>query len=530
MLARAALVATGAGVAAAPAACGQASSESQNVPVVSCPTAEIASYYRWQGEREPLMAAQVDDFQKLQPKVRVNNRLMFPYDYEKLTSMIVAGTPPDVIMIDGPVTADWASRGTLVVVDDLLKRDRLVPKELFYAASVPLTQHAGKHVAMPHTVVGADHVLWVNLDLWTAAGLDTTKLPKTWDDLLSAGVRLTRRSGEGFDQIAGVYPGSFKMWATANGMEWISPDRKKVLFSTPEAIATLEYMLDATNRLYGSPAAMDAWLKTLAGPTGTGLGYPGFVTNKVAMQTEGAWQPYRFGIDAPQLKYAAAVLPFNGKNAKAKSTNLADSGWNYAIVTGSKSVDAAWEWTKYITAGEGNRRFFWAQGRPAVTRKFNESPEQKKLPYWDVVLKTMEQATPLPMTPAWTKVTAHLTKMTSDVLTGKLAPRAAVEEYARLAQTDLDQVARSGEQSHPDALGQPHGDHRGGAVGPRPLRSGGAARERCGSEYGRAVYRVGALGHGPPGVVSLPATRLRRGSGPLLRSPQPGRLAEPRAA
>src|SRR5688500_6068109 len=50
---------------------------------------QIDFYHRWQAEREPLMIAQVDDFQKLQSRVRINNNLMFPYDYAKLTSMVV---------------------------------------------------------------------------------------------------------------------------------------------------------------------------------------------------------------------------------------------------------------------------------------------------------------------------------------------------------------------------------------------------------------------------------------------------------
>lgn len=105
-------------------------------------------------------------------------------------------------------------------------------------------------------------------------------------------------------------------------------------------------------------------------------------------------------------------------------------------------MDAAWEWTKYLTAGEGNPKFFRAQGRPSVVRKFNEAPELKKLLYWDVVTKTMEQATAVPMSPAWGKVSGHIDKMAAEVLASRLAPRAAVEQYAKLSQDELDQVGR----------------------------------------------------------------------------------------
>ena len=54
----------------------------------------------------------------------------------------------------------------------------------------------------------------------------------------------------------------------------------------------------------------------------------------------------------------------------------------------------------------------------------------------------MEQATAVPMSPAWGKIEGHIDKMAADVLGGRLAPRPAVEQYARLAQDELDQVAR----------------------------------------------------------------------------------------
>ena len=72
----------------------------------------------------------------------------------------------------------------------------------------------------------------------------------------------------------------------------------------------------------------------------------------------------------------------------------------------------------------------------------DEAADLKKLPYWDVVVKTMEQATAVPMSPAWGKVGAHIDKMAADVLAGRLAPRAAVEQYAKLSQEELEQVAR----------------------------------------------------------------------------------------
>jgi ABC-type glycerol-3-phosphate transport system substrate-binding protein len=295
-------------------------------------------------------------------------------------------------------------------------------------------------------VVGASHILWLNDSVWQASGLDVRQAPKTWDELLDTCQRLTRRSGGGFDQIAGVFPGAFKAWAAANAVPFVSADRKKLLLNTPEAVATLEYMLNSTNRLYGSNDALSEWLRGASGPasggrTITGV-YGGFLNNRVGIHLDGNWIPFQVNQDNPQVKITGALLPFNAKNPKAKSSNLADAGWNYGLMSGARQVDASWEWVKHISAGEGNARFFEAQGRPSVVRRFNDTPEKKKLPYWDVVVKTMEDATAIPMPAGWRRVDGVLGRMQTDVITGKMAPRAAVDEYFRLAQEELDQAAR----------------------------------------------------------------------------------------
>jgi ABC-type glycerol-3-phosphate transport system substrate-binding protein len=420
---------------------------------VAAPAA-VEFYHRWDGNREPLMAAQIADFKQVQPNVTINQSMVIGsgegyYDgmpLDKIISMVAAGNPPDVIMIDVRSTAEFGAKGALAPADELLKRDKIGLKETFYPASVALAQYEGKTVAMPQVVVGASHILWLNDAVWQASGLDVRQAPKTWDELLDACQKLTRRSGAGFDQIGGVFPGAFKAWAASNAVPFVSPDRKELRFNTPEAVATLEYMLGSTNRLYGSNDALGEWLRGVSGPASGGRtiagAYGGFLNNRVGIHLDGNWIPFQVNQDNAQVKITGAMLPFNAKNPKARSSNLADAGWNYGLMTGSKQTAASWEWIKYICAGEGNARFFEAQGRPSVVRRFNDTPEKRRLPYWDVVVKTMEEATAIPMPAGWRRVDTLIGAMQADVMTGKLAPKQAVDVYVRRAQEELVQAAR----------------------------------------------------------------------------------------
>lgn len=437
------------------AACGVGASPQAPAPRAGDLAAELEFMHRWGGVRIPLMDAQIADFNAQWPKIKVNaidatksgETLYDGMPYDNIITRVAAGDPPDVIMIDVRTTPDFASRNALLAVDALLKRDKIGLQETFYPSSVDLAQFGGKTVALPQVVTGAYHILWMNTDVWAQSGLDVKKPPKTWDELLDASQRLTRRDGAGgFSQIAGGMPSVFKAWATANTVQWISADRKKILFNTQESVDALEYMLNSVNQLYGTYEAMVAFSADMQLTGASGAQVRGndaaFYQGKSGIVIGGADRPFIHKQNAPQLNFAGAMMPFNGRNPKARSTNISDIGWNYAILAGSKKADAAWEWLKYISAGEGNAKFFKAQGRPSVVRKFNETPDLKALPYWDVVLKTLEAASPMPMSVAWRKIDVLLATLGMDVVTRKKAPKPALDEVARLAQDELDQVAR----------------------------------------------------------------------------------------
>ena len=134
----------------------------------------------------------------------------------------------------------------------------------------------------------------------------------------------------------------------------------------------------------------------------------------------------------------------NTRNAQAKPASLAESVWLYSIPSGSKRAEAAWEWMKHITMGEGNRIFVKAQNRPSPAIKINEDPDfSKDNPHWNTVVKrALEIMSPLPQTRAWPRITPVLGKMTTDVMTGAKGPREALADAAREAQTLLDEAQR----------------------------------------------------------------------------------------
>src|SRR5262249_28736269 len=138
----------------------------------------------------------------------------------------------------------------------------------------------------------------------------------------------------------------------------------------------------------------------------------------------------------PGFRYSAALLPHNAQNPQARQVSLADVVWLYSLTAASRRADAAFEWLKYVTMGEGDRLFVKAQHRPSPAIKINEDPDfSKDNPHWNTVIKkALDMMVPLPQTPAWAKFSAALTKMTNDVLSGARAPREAIADTAREGQ------------------------------------------------------------------------------------------------
>lgn len=454
-LTRRTILATGAPILLA--ACGAAGGTSTGAQFKEPVTLEFA--HRWEGVREPLIAQQIDSFAKVQPNIKINAQQLFcsggenclgGMDLGKVTTQIAAGTPPDLFMVQSPFAADFAARGSLKNLNDHVKRDKLDLNKTFYPALVTMGTYKGNVIGLPQLSAGDTPYLFMSTAAFQEAGIDPTKPPTTWEDLVSMAQRLTKKGGGagGFDRIGMDFPSNpFIHYAAKNNAKIISDDLTKVLFNSPEGIDALQWMFNSSQQLYGQYANRGAFMTAAAGQ-GTGGSRAPYYTNKVGMWNSGVWHFFEIlgekQIHNPSFTYNVALLPHNAKNPQAKQNSLADVVWLYSVPGNSKKVDAAYEWLKHVTMGEGNRIFVKAQNRPSPAIKINEDPDfSKDNPHWNTTIKkALEIMVPLPQTPAWNKISAALTKMQNDTLNGTKAPREAIAEAAREAQLALDEFKR----------------------------------------------------------------------------------------
>ncbi|MBI3974324.1 MAG: extracellular solute-binding protein [Chloroflexi bacterium] len=435
------------------AACGVTGQSPASGTAAAKPAAKPATIefiHRWGGAREALVKQQIDAFRTKYPHITINDQLIDGRARlnEKVISLLVAGTPPDVTMTGSEDSQGWMVRGLLKALDEQLKRDKLEPKQVFYPVLVPPGQRGVKTYALPQLTPADRPYLFWNVEAFKGAGLDPKRGPKSWDELAEFSQKLTKREGAGFSSIGLDFPGApFMDWLGRNDGKVVTDDAKKVLFNDQRGVETLQWMADSTNRLYGNAAAVGDFLK-IHRTSGTGGSRAPQYTGKQAMWITGVWHFFeakeehaRFN---PNFEYGVDIAPHSARNPRAKPISLSDRVNQYAIPQGAKEPDATWEWLKYITLGEGNRAFVKAQGRPSPVTKFNDDPDfQKQNPYWNTLVKqSLGLMFLLPPSPVWSDAQKALDNVDNVVLAGKKSVKEALDEAAAEVQRLLDEAPR----------------------------------------------------------------------------------------
>jgi ABC-type glycerol-3-phosphate transport system substrate-binding protein len=433
-----ALTASAAGGALA--ACGAGGGGTSGGPVGN-PTKSVTVtvWHAWDGPREPLMKNIVDRMRQQYPNVTVDQTIVAMWmdtNVEKFGAAVAAGSAPDVTMLyDLHIPQYGPTAQALQPLDEWIRRDKLNLKQIFYDADVEGMQMDGKTWELPHTAPIQPVNVAYNKDLASRAGYDFDKeAPQTWDELLQAAVKLTLREGGGISQLgADLAPsaGLFESYMGTVKAAAFSADGKKATFNDAKAIEVMEFLLRARQQLGGRQA-----ISTLTQQNQGQLLFEQARKQAIIHHNYSiyfAWpQQYkdlRFGAFpiVPQKKGETMALPHK-------------SAWGWGMISTAKEKDAAWLLVKKMTVDEDGGGYLQVeQGRPSPIRKVNESGDFKKNnPYWQTIVKTMEQRWKRP--PAF--IPADATKALNDavakIASEEVAPRSALNDGAQLAQTALD--------------------------------------------------------------------------------------------
>lgn len=324
-------------------------------------------------------------------------------DYKKQLSVAIgAGTLPDIIMIDNPDHAQFATMGIFADISD--KINSWEDKDKYFPGPMLSTMLGDKHYGLPFT--SNNLALFYNKKMLSEANVE---VPKTWTELKEAAKKLTKD---------GIY-----------GMAVGSPKNEEATFQFLPWMLSAEGSYDKLNSEGTIKAAtfwkelIDEGLMSKETPTwGQGDAQKQFSAEKVAMFIGGPWMVSQITTDNPNIEFGVAVMPID----KVPASVL--GGENLGIVATSKNQDLAWELLKYIGSFDTVKEFisqtgyFPPRSDVATDKIWTEDPIKS------VFAEQMKYAMPRGPHAKWPEISEALYTALQEIEVGMLSPEEALNK------------------------------------------------------------------------------------------------------
>jgi multiple sugar transport system substrate-binding protein len=258
--------------------------------------------------------------------------------------------------------------------------------------------------------------LFWNRALFHAAGLDTTRAPETWAELLQAATRLSARPGiKGFGLNAGeryVLFKKFMPFAWGNGGEILTPDGQRAAFDSPaNAEALAFYVKLAGQSLIEKQDVIDR----------------AFMDGKVGMMISGAWNLRVFAEQAPGLEFQVALIPRPGPE---RGRHASFAGGEYLVVFArSRAAAPATQLARYLVSREPAVALCRAARsvQPAANGAADD-PYYRAQPMDRLFVEQLATAVAPPPHPRWGEMEEALDHEIEAALYGRKTPQAAVRD------------------------------------------------------------------------------------------------------
>jgi len=274
----------------------------------------------------------------------------------KLLTMIAGGTPPDLTSLSSTATADIASKGVLLPLDERVAVDPPCPLDDLMPSRMEDSTVNGKLFAMPIDQ-GSDAVFY-NKEIFDKEGLPYPTADWTWDDLIELAQFLTvdgtgkRATDPGFDPDNIVQWGykstndahrGYNIAASYGGDKmWFDKDVTKCRMDEPGVVEGLQFLVDLRCRYHVAPTATQ---QTTIGDAASGL--QPFSLGYYAM--EDTW----VGLCSHMAREGVTVQDWDVVfRPKGKATTATSGGQGFPIIKDSQNHDKAWEVIKLFYTEE----------------------------------------------------------------------------------------------------------------------------------------------------------------------------------
>ncbi len=335
------------------------------VPALPAPAQAPVTIVHWQHFHEGranALRGLVQVFERQNPGIRVQTDLP-PYEqyFAKLLSSLAAGTGPDVFQIAMENAEQFINAGFLAPVPSSVATPEFI-RDNYLPWTTERFRRGAQYYGLPTDVQHL--VMYINDELARDAGLDPARPPQTWDELIAAARRATKRDAAGNIVQAGL--DTRYRWAVYSSL----------LYQYVEGP-----VIDARARraTYDSPQGIAAWKVAealLRGPTA--VDSPRFLPGQRKWEFRRAVFYINHPVNrsviaalAPDIKYTIAPIP----RIAGKPLVVPGHHWAYVVNARSRNVEAAWKWVSFLTSRTGQRTWMKNAGDlPATPSLLSEEP------------------------------------------------------------------------------------------------------------------------------------------------------------
>lgn len=388
----------------------------------------VTIWAHFAGKNYEILTRLIGEFNQATPDVEVKTTSYGPAEIlPKYLTAVAAGAPPDVFHAPGYVPPDLAANKVIVPLDEMVKLDPTT-----YRNFDPITIYGGRRYGVP--VNGGLGVMCYNLELYEKAGLDPTRLPETWDDLVAAARKMSSPAENQWGLMLGNKAGFttaqvYYTFLLSAGGELITADGKASAFNSEPGLETLTFLVDAVHKHKVSPQKLytdvEAWNDWGTRKIGSILLYPVFTANILATKVRSATKT------APQKVRKAA--------------HFAGNYWCISALSKNKEATAKfcqW-WVQPAISGR------WAGESGAVpnSRAAADHPVYREIlaknPLGQAFLDTVPHARPFPGVVGLPAVIQVVSEMVEQAVVGGVPPKDALAKAAARADQELKRAQKA---------------------------------------------------------------------------------------
>ncbi len=279
--------------------------------------------------------------------------------WTKLPTQLAAGTAADVVLINNNLDLQQQSH-IFADLNPYMRTSKLSLSNYLPDPFQLYTYQGGLYAAPVNVTI---QLLMYNKELLAKAGVSAPTESWTWNDLVTAAIKLTLdKNGKhpnqpGFDVRNvvqwGFWPSydSESFWdpiIAQNKGTMIDPRTHKYNFEDPSTVVALQWMHDLAWKYHVMPGATAA-SHVKADP---------FISGRAALSMQGSYMVIQYLQQISKFKWDVAPLP----HQKTWATN--DGGIAMAVNRASSNQQAAWELIRYVISQQA--QLYWGSHREGV--------------------------------------------------------------------------------------------------------------------------------------------------------------------